>query len=233
MDKIAANNYFVSLQKEVKKAKAMVSGNLIRKISKLEEEKAKAKDDDSTNKIKAKIEHIVNDIKLLKTLDLYQIAKQATLQPDRNVWQKMIGDSKAAASDILTARVICKNNVLKQVSKFRDDYKECDEWLPEYIEYREKKKEIVEPSSKKSKKPNRDNKSKPVDKRKKQPQHDKQQFKNTKRKEFSKPSETIVDDEDSETLHPSWASKRKQKELLKAALTGATEGPKRIKFADD
>lgn len=145
MDKIAANNHFVNMRKEIKKAKAFVAKNLIGKIREIKKEKEKLTDCDDTKIVKLdnKIETILNEIKLIKSLDLYSIAKQATLKPDRDLWKKMIGDSKATTEERLTARVIAKKNILDKVDQFRSNYKDCDEWLNEYIEYREKKKSII------------------------------------------------------------------------------------------
>lgn len=142
MDKIAANNHFVLLRKEVKKAKAMVSGNLIRKVNKLKEEKSKLEDETQIKKIDDKIEGLLEELRQLKTLDTYIVGKLATLKPDPKHWDKTICDSKATHEERCIARVISKNNIKKQVAKFRSDHKDCDEWINEYIEFREKKKEI-------------------------------------------------------------------------------------------
>lgn len=155
MDKIAANNHFVSMQKEIKKAKAMVSGNLIRRINKLKEDRDRHPDDENhVSKVNGKIDKILTDVKLLKKIDPYLIAKSATLKPDHNHWDRLMNDCNASAEDVLIAKVICKNNISKQVNKFRNDHKDCDEWLNEYIEYREKKKEILKQDFKPTKKKN-------------------------------------------------------------------------------
>lgn len=167
MDKIAANNHFVTLRKEVKKAKAMVCGNLIRKITKLRKEEEKLEDEKLIAKIQGKIANILNEIKLIKTIDSYLVAKNATLRPDPSQWDKVISDCKVTVEERAMARLIVKNNVQKQVLKFRGDHKDCDEWLNEYIEFREKKRELKEMNTKTFKrKPNdakgQKNKSKEV-----------------------------------------------------------------------
>lgn len=244
MDKIAANNHFVVLRKEIKKAKAMVSGNLIRKINKHKQDKEKVLDEEQVNKIDNKIEHILGQIKLLKTLDSYEIAKKATLNTDINHWNKVVSDSKAKSEDTLIARVIIKNNVQKQVAKFRDDYKDCDEWLNEYIEYRERKKEL-EASAKGSRwkykpdknKVGRKNNNKKADQSKKTKRKD--QELNVKPKSIEKNFNKIARkpnhfrDTEVESLHPSWECKRREKELasrelLKAALSGQVKQSKKI-----
>lgn len=143
MDKRAANDHLVMLQKEIKNAKSMVSGNLIRKISKLKQEADKLSDQEQKEKIEQKIEKIYEELKLLKKLDGYTIAKKATINPNIEQWQKIISHSKATPDDRLTGRVILKNRVQKQVAKFRSDHKDCDEWFNEYIEFREKKRELL------------------------------------------------------------------------------------------
>lgn len=144
MDKIAANNHFVTMNKEIKKAKAMVAGNLIRKINKLKSEKEKFHEDKARiEKIDKKVENILADTKRLKHLDSQEIAKLATLKPEIKLWNKIVEDSKVNAENRLIARVITKNNVQKQVSKFRNDHKDCDEWINEYIEYKEKKRQLT------------------------------------------------------------------------------------------
>lgn len=142
MDKLAANNHFVVMKKEIKKAKSMVSGNLIRKIRELKESKQKVKDQNLEKKLDSKIENVLNQIKVLKSLDPYSVAKQATLKPDIKMWTKLIEDAKVTTEERLIARVIAKNNIQKQVNKFRQE-NQCDEWINEYIEYREKKKELL------------------------------------------------------------------------------------------
>lgn len=236
MDKIAANNHFVALKKEIKKAKAMVSGNLIRKISKNKLEKEKIEDDEMRKKIDNKNSTILDDIKLIKTLDSYKIAKLATLKPDPKAWDKLISDSKATPEMRLIARIICKNNVQKRVAQFRSDNPECDEWLEEYIEYREKKRQLVEtekpkfkrkpkPENEKDKISKKNNSTKPQLKQKKP---DRRRIaKNDPEENESKTKEAKEDDE---SLHPSWASKKKEKELLQAALSGEMSRPKRVVF---
>lgn len=143
MDKIAANNHLVQMRKEIKKAKAMVSGNLIRKMAKLKKEKERTEDEKHVSKIDDKIERIFSETRLIKSLDADQISKRVTLKPDAKYWNDVIDNSKSTDEERLQARIISKNNIWKQVSKFREENKECDEWLEEYFEYREKKKDIV------------------------------------------------------------------------------------------
>jgi hypothetical protein len=142
MDKIAANNLIVDLRTDIKAAKAMVAGNFARKIKELK--KAMEKNDDSVKREKAekKIEKLHRDIKLLKTIDPYLISKNAILKPDPKHWTNVIGDSKASEETILMARVISKGRIQKKVAEFRSGHKDCDEWLEEYFEYREKKRTL-------------------------------------------------------------------------------------------
>lgn len=226
MDKIAANNHFVTMRKEIKKAKAMVSGNLIRKINKLKQEKEKL-EDEAQKKIDDKIDKVLKEIKLLKTIDAYEAAKHGTIRPDPKIWEKVICDSKATAEQILEARILTKNNVQKCITKFRSDCKDCDEWFSEYIEYREKKRELTEAT-------------KPFKRKEKKSKNEKNRPKTEKKENFSEHSKanhriaTKFDEkkrkDQTETLHPSWESKRKEKELLKAALSGTIEQPRRITF---
>lgn len=218
MDKIAANNHFVILKKEIKKAKAMVSGKLIRRIKELKKEIDGAEDETKVSKIQSKIGIIHGEIKLLKTLDSYPIAKQATLRPNKEHWNKLASHSKATPGERLTALVICKNNIQKQVSKFRDEHKDCDEWLEEYIEYREKKNELVKPRKQYK------NGKKTILLRPKESR------KTSKQSDVEKPIDRSKQSDEEDTLHPSWESKRKEKELLKAAFSGKIEQPKRITF---
>lgn len=241
MDKIAANNHFVVLRKEIKKAKAMVAGKLIRKIKEQKKESEGVEDEVKSGKIRNKIDAIYEEIRLLKTLDSYPIAKQATMKPGKEHWDKLASHSKASPEERLSALVICKNNVQKQVSKFRDDHKDCDEWLEEYIEYREKKNELVNPSKRHKKgtrngpkkavvtqesaRPQKQNKSKGAPKPIHKGQGEKSQSKNG-----MSASKDITAQNDKEILHPSWESKRKEKELLKAALSGQAGRPKKVIF---
>ena len=52
MDKMAANNYLTKLRKEIKKAKAMVGGNLTRKIKELNKEKEKVEQEATTRRLR-------------------------------------------------------------------------------------------------------------------------------------------------------------------------------------
>lgn len=149
MDKVAANNHFVAMRKEVKKAKSMVAGNIIRKITKLRKELEKQQDESQADRLGKKIEKLLNDVKSLKEIDTYEISKKATLQPDSDYWNRVISDCKALNEDVLTAKVISKNNVRNRVLKFLSDNKDYSEWLDEYIEFREKKKKIISGDSRK------------------------------------------------------------------------------------
>lgn len=144
MDKIAANNQFTKLRKEIKKAKAMLGGHFVRKIKELNKEKEKAQNESQIEKINARIKHKYDELKMIKDLDWYIVAKDATLKPDFDYWNKLISDLKKPVEERLEARVICKNNLKKQIQTFRSERPELDEWINEYIEYREKKKDIVE-----------------------------------------------------------------------------------------
>lgn len=244
MDKIAANNHFVTLKKEIKKAKAMVSGNLVRKINKLKQDKEKIEVEEQIKKMDSKIEHVHNEIKLLKTIDSYAIAKKATCNIDLVFWNKLISDSKAKSEDILTARVITKNNVQKQVAKFRNDHKDCDEWLSEYIEYREKKRELIS-STRRSFKPDKSKKAFGTKKEGGKRRHTERSV-DLDRKPLNpnsrrKPEKRFFEKRDEgergnhndtqlESLHPSWESKRKEKELLKAAFSGQIKQPNKMVF---
>lgn len=163
MDKIATNNFIVVLRKDVKNAKAMVAGNLVRKIKEIRKasEKEGVKDEDASkkNQVVEKINKVHSDIKQLKELDTYQICKKAIIKHDADHWKRMISDSKASKEDILTARVISKGKVQKEVAKFRSDHPDCDEWLEEYFEFREKKRQLTEAeiNKRKQKKFNKDN----------------------------------------------------------------------------
>lgn len=227
MDKIAANNHFVSMRKEIKKAKAMVSGNLIRKINKLKQEKEKLEDQAQRKKIDDKIDKVLREIKLLKTIDAYEVAKHGTIRPDPKVWEKLICDSKATAEQILEARILTKNNVQKCITKFRSDCRDCDEWFSEYIEYREKKRELTEatkPFKRKEKRSKNENSRSKTEKKENFSEHSKAKHRGATKLDGKKATDQA------ETLHPSWESKRKEKELLKAALSGTIEQPKRITF---
>lgn len=151
MDKIATNNFIVCLRKDVKAAKAMVAGNLTRKIVQLKEELEKTDHEVQRAKIEAKIERIHSEIKMLKTIDNYLICKDAMLQVDAKYWNNKIGDSKAQPEECLKARVICKARVQKQIQNFRSQHADCDEWLNEYFEFREKKKELTSTNHKRHK----------------------------------------------------------------------------------
>lgn len=141
MDKIAANNHFVDMMKEVKNAKAMVAGNLMRKMKNLKAD-LETNDDLTKSKITNKVDQLYEDSKRLKHIDNYVIAKRATLQSDKGYWSKVLSDSKSSSQDRLTARIILKNNIQRRISQFKNENKDCDEWLEEYIEYREKKKDL-------------------------------------------------------------------------------------------
>lgn len=216
----------------------MVAGNLIRKINKLKQEKEKAPDDDK-KKIDEKIEKIYSETKLLKTLDPYPICKKVTLKPSTKYWNDVISNTKSTSEDRLSARIMCKNNVQKQVAKFKTDHKDCDEWLEEYFEYREKKKELETSARTMKKKLKTEKKPAKVDSEKKSKFHKQshtnksrdvsQKLKgqqNTSYEESAKSNSSQDNEEDS--LHPSWASKRKEKKLLKAALSGQIPQPRRI-----
>lgn len=239
MDKIAANSHFVSLRKEVKKAKAMVAGNLIRKINKLKQEKDKLSDEDQQKKSDDKIDKIHTETKLLKTLDSYLICKKATVNPDKKFWNDIISNTKSTAEERLIARIICKNNIQKQVAKFRSDHKECDEWLTEYLEYRDKKKELKEAQASTKVVKTKKHSNKSQDAQKQTTGHRNLSKVAEKRNKINKNNGSPLkrhndssmksdnDDQEPEHLHPSWQSKRKEKELLKAALSGQMQ-PKRI-----
>lgn len=154
MDKRAANDHLVALQKDIKSAKAMVAGNLIRKVKKLKEEKETlAGDSEKVRKIDTKVERTLEEVKLLKSLDSYTIAKQATLQSEPKHWKKLIDNEKASMEDRLTALVATKTKVNNRVAQFRSDNKDCDEWLTEYFEFREGSKELkLKPKINKKKK---------------------------------------------------------------------------------
>jgi len=145
MDKIAANNHFVTMRKEIKKAKAMVCGNLVRKINKCKQERDRTQDEDKHKKLDRRISNLHDEIKLLKTLDAYTIAKAATLKHEPEYWAKLVSHPKASIQERLTGRVVTKNNVQKQIHTFRSGHIDCDEWLEQYIEFREKKKELKKP----------------------------------------------------------------------------------------
>lgn len=247
MDKIAANNHFVTLRKELKKAKAMVTGNLVRKINKLKQDKEEINDEEQIKKVDNKIERIHDEIKLLKTIDSYEIAKKATRNTDLVYWNKLISDSKAKTEDILTARVITKNNVQKQVAKFRNDHKDYDEWLNEYIEYREKKRELIS-TPRQSFKPDKSKRFEKTFGTKREGRKGRDSERsvdldrkplnpNSRRKSEKRFSEKGIEDEKGndnktqlESLHPSWESKRKEKELLKAAFSGQIKQPNKVVF---
>lgn len=299
MDKIATNNLVVDLRTDVKAAKSMVAGNLVRKINELK--KAIEKDNDPAKKEKAekKIEALHADIKLLKTIDPYIICKNAILKPDPKHWSDLVGDSKAPEETKLMARVIAKGRIQKQVAKFRSDHKDCGEWLEEYFEFREKKRELTEVkvakrktkqtgnknrsfkkasdvdndgestnenprkakrfNQKGRKSPGKDqtsdgtgdhsrnenrnhargnNRNHPRDDRKNHPRNDnRSQARHQNRDHHARSHPRGANSDQAgnnfkpkqESLHPSWASKRKEKEILKAALSGkAPEQPKRI-----
>lgn len=239
MDKIAANNHFVSLRKEAKKAKAMVAGNLIRKINKLKQEKEKATDDAQKDKIKSKIERIYSETKLLKGLDLYEVCKEATLKSGTEIWDKILAKTQSTPEERLKARLICKNSIQKRVKTFREENTDLDEWIDEYIEYREKKREIKEHAGLLPKTPQR------------LPTGKSNSFSNDKTKAHGKkPGMRKVNDNkprhrvdsssmdsetsgtklstelESEQLHPSWDAKRKQKNVVKMALEGQVKSHK-------
>lgn len=238
MDKIAANNHFVVLRKEIKKSKAMVAGNLVRKLNAHKQSKDRIDDSERIEKIDVKIERIFDDIKLLKKIDSFEIAKKATCKTDLEYWGKLINDSKAKNEDILTARVIVKSNIQKQVAKFRNDHKDCDEWLNEYIEYREKKKELLVSSKRLDRRRlspeergrrfvNNQQGAKKRNEKFDQYSDKKSSVPNRRKKLDKRTAEKWVNEEEkkklgdsmqSESLHPSWESKRKEKELLKAAF---------------
>lgn len=250
MDKKAANNHLVLLQKEVKNAKNMVGGNLIRKIQELKKVKEKNdQDPEIASKMDVKIDKIYSEIKLLKTLDNYEISKQATLIPDKSNWQKTICDSLATTEQRLMGRVILKNKVQKLVDKFRSEHKDCDEWINEYIEFREKKKEIESGSTAKPKKfskSSRNTKDKPQNFNRERAFNTRQ---NNETRSFKSNSKGLrnyqtkigaeiskgvePNNSDTQALHPSWEVKRREKELLKAALSGQMQTQKKIKFDDN
>ena len=225
MDKIATNNFIVVLRKDVKNAKVMVAGNLVRKIKELKKvlEKETAADATQKSKIDAKITKIQGEIKSLKDLDSYIICKKVMLKPDPKYWKDLVSDSRAGTDECLRARVICKGKVQKEVAKFRSDHPDCDEWLEEYFEFREKKRELTEAKvkeGKRKKKLRRDNnemqdKPKQIKARRSRANSGvKDQRENQNR--LLKPGRR---NPELDQLHPSWASKRREKELIKQALS--------------
>lgn len=227
MDKIAANNHIVTLKKELKKAKAMVNGNLIRKIKELKAKKEKLEDDAEKIKIDTKVERIYAETKLFNAVDTYTVAKNVTLKPDKKIWEELLSNNKASPTERLTCRIVLKNNVQKCVNKFRTDNKECDEWLEEYFEFREKKRQLKDTVVKKPiRKKTSDNqptkqkstKSKESKKTKSKPNIRKHSLQNRTKLE-SADDKALEKNNQIDELHPSWASKRKEKELLKAALS--------------
>ena len=244
MDKLAANKHYQLMRNEIKKAKAMVAGRLIRKVNSLKKEQEKAEDEKQSEKFNGRIEKALNETKLLKTLDPYELCKKATLNPDIKYWKDVAGNTKSTTEERLTGLVLSKNNIHRQVQKFKSENKDCDEWLEEYFEYREKKKELEIASSTKNKKRKKESteKEKARDKepsfKKKFDKKDKfdgnknktkknTQFDNKQGHSKNKNSHAKDNNED-EQLHPSWASKRKEKELLKAALSGQIQQSKRM-----
>lgn len=234
MDKIAANDYFVALRKEAKKAKAMVAGNLIRKMAKLKEDKESAVDAQK-ERLELKIERLYCEIKLLKNLDLYEVCKQATLKPGTNPWHKVLAKTQSSPEERLMARLICKNNIQRQVKTFREENTDLDEWINEYIEYREKKREIKGQVGLQSKKqsPNKLARTKYLDDSsrigvpKSGNTTERKSTKVSKKgqgRQGSSISETPTLDSGSkqecDRLHPSWDAKRKEKNLVKMALEG-------------
>lgn len=235
MDKIAANNHFVAMRKEIKKAKAMVSGNLIRKINKLKQEKDKLEDELQKSKIDDKVDRILNEIKLLKIIDSYEISKHATVRPDPKEWNKVINDSKATPEQILEARIITKNNVQKCIMKFRSDCIDCDEWLNEYIEYREKKRDltkVTKPFKRKDKRSENDKRDKPRINNKKDNFSDRfsKKSRDFNKHESKGKKEQVKFEDKSDKLHPSWEIKKKEKERLKAALSDTSKQSRKIIF---
>lgn len=243
MDKIAANNLIVSLRKEIKKAKSMVAGNLIRKINSLKTELQSIKDQAQIEKVNNKIIHISHEVKLLKTLDNYEISKKALLIPDVKIWAKTIGDSKASPEDRLIGRVVQKNAVQKLVSGFVNDHKEYMEWFNEYLEYRDKKKDWEKDKLDKKATAKQSKNSRVKKGAKSRSAHPRYKADRVRKREkvsngeepallASSPeiSDEASDSEDISNLHPSWVCKKKEKELLKAALSGNIEQPKKITF---
>lgn len=131
------------MRREVKKAKAMVKGNLIRKLKKLNMEKNECSDDVQSELLDNKIEKILKRLKIIKVLDCYQISRDVTKKPDIKHWNRIKYDSKSSDEDILIASIVTKNNIQQRVMIFRNDHQDLDEWFDEYIEYREKKKDII------------------------------------------------------------------------------------------
>jgi len=232
MEKIATNNHIVVLRKEIKHAKAMVSGNLIRRIKELKAKQDKLEDEAEKKRIESKIERIYSETKLIQKLDSYEVAKKATLTPDKKIWETLLSSDKATPEDRLTCRIIMKNNIQKRLTKFRDEYKDCDEWLEEYFEYRDKKKQMEEAAGiernrrkkSKSKIGKRDKKTKGagipesgssrVSKTDSAPPRSHSTKKSSIQESNRNDSQIHIDSD----LHPSWASKKREKELLKKAL---------------
>lgn len=228
----------------------MVAGNFVRKLNKHKQDKIKIGDEEQIKKIDAKIERVHDDIKLLKKINSYEIAKKATCKTDLEYWNKLISDCKAKREDILTARVIIKNNIQKQVAKFRNDHKDCDEWLNEYIEYREKKRELMaSPKERVGRKfKNKEKKfihrkgAKKIDENVDHRDDDRKPLGSDSKRQFDKASheklgkeeekERRSDDTQTKPLHPSWESKRREKELLKAAFSGQIQPTKKLVFRD-
>lgn len=241
MDKVAANNHFVSMRKEVKKAKAMVAQKLIRKISKLKQEREKATDDSDKQRIESKIAKVLSDTKLLKQLDPYNISKQATLKPGADVWTRVLDASQSTGEERLIARVICKNNIQKRVKTFREENQDLDEWINEYIEYREKKREIKEETGVVSKlrRKSISNKSDSVfnghsktDKRKSNLEMRSRGNSRTRGRSnigSKEGADAKIKEKEAgydEPLHPSWDAKRKEKDLVRMALEGKFKSQK-------
>lgn len=151
MDKIAANNYFTKLRKEIKKSKAMVCGNLVRKIKELNKEKEKTQDEVTDKKLDAKIEKLQQQIKITKSLDWYEVAKDVTMKPNFDTWANLVCSSQTDLKLNAKARIVSKNNIKKLVTSFRSERTDLDEWLEEYLEFRETKKDIMENKFRKTK----------------------------------------------------------------------------------
>lgn len=251
MDKIAINNHVVNLRKEIKNAMAMVGGNLVRKMKKLKLEGEKVDDDEKKKKLESKVERLYSELKLIKTLDTYPIAKGVILKPDKKFWDDLLSDNKATPQQRLTCRILLKNNVQRCIAGFRDQNEDCDEWLEEYFEFREKKKDLLtaagikrRPYKKASKsgprrlrdptpakKPKRDNCDKTSDHNNKMTR---KRGKPAPKSDIKKTSPKPKKADQVNSLHPSWESKRREKELLKQALSGeAGQQPKRIVLSSE
>jgi len=114
MDNITANNRFVALKREIKKAKAkvMVCSKLIRKIGrhKLDRDISTDEDEAKLKKIEGKIAILFEDTRLLKALSSYSVGKQATAEAESKLWDHDDAvDSSKNIHDWPTTYVIVKD----------------------------------------------------------------------------------------------------------------------------